>query len=75
MVKVTTDRSVQKRSCYLAIGVTTDGEREVLGVWWQESEGARFWLAVLNDLSQCGVAGVLIFCAAPKIGRRRSSRR
>ena len=62
VVKVKTDRSVAKRSCYLAIGVTTDGEREVLGIWWQESEGARFWLAVLNDLNQRGVADVLIFC-------------
>ena len=62
VVKVKTDRSVSKRCCYLAIGVTTDGEREVLGIWWQESEGARFWLAVLNDLHQRGAEDVLIFC-------------
>ena len=62
VVKVRTDRSVSKRSCYLAIGVTVEGEREVLGIWWQESEGARFWLAVLNDLHQRGVGDVLIFC-------------
>ena len=62
VVKVRTDRSVSKRSCYLAIGVTVEGEREVLGIWWQESEGARFWLAVLNDLHQRGAADVLIFC-------------
>ena len=62
VVKVKTDRSVAKRSCYLAIGVTVDGEREVLGIWWQESEGARFWLAVLNDLHQRGAEDVLIFC-------------
>ncbi len=57
-----TDRSVSKRCCYLAIGVTLEGEREVLGIWWQESEGARFWLAALNDLNQRGAADVLIFC-------------
>lgn len=62
VVKVKTDRSVSKRSCYLAIGVTVEGEREVLGIWWQQSEGARFWLAVLNDLHQRGAADVLIFC-------------
>ena len=50
MVKVREDRSVQNRACYLAIGVTCDGDREVLGIWWQETEGAKFWLAVLNDL-------------------------
>lgn len=36
MVKVTEDRSVTTRSCYLAMGVTLEGEREVLGIWWQE---------------------------------------
>jgi putative transposase len=48
--------------CYLAIGVSVEGEREVLGIWWQETEGAKFWLAVLNDLHQRGVADVLIAC-------------
>ena len=50
LVKVREDRSVQNLACYLALGVDCDGEREVLGIWWQETEGAKFWLAVLNDL-------------------------
>ena len=62
MVKVREDRSVKNRACYLAIGVTLEGEREVLGIWWQETEGAKFWLAVLNDLNQRGVGDVLICC-------------
>ena len=62
MVKVREDRSVQNRACYLALGVTCDGDREVLGLWWQETEGARFWLAVLNDLHRRGVQDVLIAC-------------
>ena len=62
MVKVREDRSVRTRACYLAIGVTLDGEREVLGIWWQETEGAKFWLAVLNDLHRRGVEDVLIAC-------------
>ncbi|MGH3307746.1 MAG: IS256 family transposase [Nocardioides sp.] len=62
MVKVREDRSVRTRACYLAIGVTVEGEREVLGIWWQETEGAKFWLAVLNDLHQRGVKDVLICC-------------
>src|SRR3954468_14329001 len=61
-VKVREDLSVQNRACYLALGVTCDGEREVLGIWWQESEGAKFWLAVLNDLRRRGVHDVLIAC-------------
>jgi putative transposase len=62
VVKVREDRSVQNRACYLALGVTCDGDREVLGIWWQETEGARFWLAVLNDLRRRGVEDVLIAC-------------
>jgi putative transposase len=62
MVKVREDRSVRTRACYLAIGVTCEGEREVLGIWWQETEGAKFWLAVLNDLHHRGVADVLVCC-------------
>lgn len=61
-VKVREDRSVRTRACYLAVGVTVDGDREALGIWWQDSEGAKFWLAVLNDLHRRGVNDVLIAC-------------
>jgi len=62
MVRVREDRSVSSRACYLAIGQTVEGDREVLGIWWQETEGAKFWLAVLNDLHRRGVEDVLIAC-------------
>src|SRR3954449_2170769 len=62
MVKVGEDRAVQTRACYLALGVTVEGDREILGIWWQQTEGAKFWLAVLNDLHKRGVADVLIAC-------------
>jgi putative transposase len=62
MVKVREDRSVHSRACYLAVGVTCEGDREALGIWWQDSEGSKFWLAVLNDLHRRGVADVLIAC-------------
>jgi putative transposase len=62
MVKVREDRSVRTRACYLAIGVNVDGDREVLGIWWQDTEGAKFWLAVLNDLHHRGVEDVLVAC-------------
>src|SRR5919112_729698 len=61
-VKVREDRSVRTRACYLAVGVTVEGEREALGIWWQDTEGAKFWLAVLNDLHRRGVRDVLIAC-------------
>jgi putative transposase len=62
IVKVREDRAVQNRVCYLAVGVTCDGDRETLGIWWQQTEGAKFWLAVLNDLHRRGIQDVLICC-------------
>src|SRR4051794_12019867 len=62
MVKVREDRAVQSRACYLAMGVTVEGDREILGIWWQQTEGAKFWLAVLNALHRRGVKDVLIAC-------------
>jgi len=61
-VKVREDRSVKTRACYLAVGVTCEGDREALGIWWQDTEGAKFWLAVLNDLQRRGTCDVLIAC-------------
>jgi putative transposase len=61
-VKVREDRSVKNRCCYLAVGVNLEGERDCLGIWWRDVEGAKFWLAVLNDLANRGVKDILIAC-------------
>src|ERR1019366_1498458 len=47
--------TVQRRALYLALGVTLDGDRDVLGMWFQETEGAKFWMQVLTDLKTRGV--------------------
>jgi putative transposase len=62
IVKVRDAGAVRNKACYVAIGVTLDGERDVLGIWFQSSEGAKFWLAVLNELRQRGVRDVLVCC-------------
>lgn len=62
IVKVRDAGAVRNLACYVAIGVNLDGERDVLGLWFQRSEGAKFWLAVLNELKQRGVRDVLICC-------------
>lgn len=62
VVKVRDGGAVRNRACYVAIGVNTDGERDVLGIWFQASEGAKFWLAVLTELKQRGVQDVLVCC-------------
>jgi len=62
VLKVREGGTVQRKACYLALGVTVDGERDVLGMWFQEAEGAKFWMQVLNELKQRGVSDILICC-------------
>src|SRR5204863_5794634 len=62
VVKIRDGGSVQRKACYLALGVSMDGERDVLGMWFQETEGAKFWMQVLNNLKQRGVSDILICC-------------
>jgi Transposase, Mutator family len=62
VIKIRDGQAIKNFSCYLAIGVNTDGEREVLGMWFQRTEGAKFWLQVLTKLKQRGVQDVLVCC-------------
>src|SRR5487761_1348506 len=62
VLKIREGGSVQRRACYLALAIGMDGEREVLGMWFQETEGAKFWMQVLTDLKQRGVQDILIAC-------------
>ncbi len=62
VVKIRDGQAVGNHHCYLAIGVNTDGERDVLGMWFQATEGAKFWLAVLTELKARGVQDVLVCC-------------
>src|SRR5438552_239432 len=51
VLKIREGGTVQRRACYLALGVTVEGDRDVLGMWFQETEGAKFWMQVLTDLA------------------------
>jgi putative transposase len=62
VLKIRQDGTVQRRALYLALGVTLEGERDVLGMWFQETEGAKFWMQVLSELKQRGVQDILICC-------------
>ena len=59
-VKIRSDSTVQHRAVYLALGVAADGTRDVLGLWIEQAEGAKFWLKVMNELRNRGVADILI---------------
>jgi transposase-like protein len=61
-VKSRQEGPVQTKAVYLALGVTMDGEKELLGLWLSESEGAKFWLAVFTELKNRGVQDCFIAC-------------
>jgi putative transposase len=62
VLKIREGGAVQRRACCLALGVTVEGDRDVLGMWFQETEGAKFWMQVLTDLKQRGVSEFPICC-------------
>src|SRR3954449_12155504 len=59
-VKVRDEGTVRNKAVYLALGVRADGRKEILGLWIEQTEGAKFWLRVMNELRNRGVADMLI---------------
>ncbi len=76
-MKIREDAEVRNKAIYLALGVLPDGTRDVLGLWIENTEGAKFWMKVFNDLKTRGVADILIAVtdglgASPRRWRRCS---
>jgi putative transposase len=59
-VKIREDAVVRNKAVYLALGVLPDGTRDILGLWIEGTEGAKFWMKVFNDLKTRGVNDILI---------------
>ena len=59
-VKIREDAVVRNKAIDLALGVLPDGTRDILGLWIENTEGAKFWMKVFNDLKTRGVADILI---------------
>lgn len=59
-VKIRDEGVVRNKAVYLALGVRCDGSREILGLWIEQTEGAKFWLRVMNELKARGVNDILI---------------
>ncbi len=62
VIKIQQDKRVINKSFYLALGVNTEGQKELLGIWISENEGAKFWLNVLTDIKNRGVSDIFIAC-------------
>lgn len=63
MVKVRDQGKVENKAVHIVVGVDLEGDRDVLGLWIERTEGAKFWSSVLTELKQRGVEDVLILCA------------
>ena len=59
-VKIREDAVVRNKAIYLALGVLPDGTRDILGLWIEGTEGAKFWMKVFNDLKTRGINDILI---------------
>jgi putative transposase len=59
-VKIRDDGLVRNKAVYVALAISTSGEKEVLGLWIEQTEGAKFWLKVMNELKTRGLNDILI---------------
>src|SRR3954453_23152879 len=62
MGKMRHEGRVENRAVYVAIGIDLEGQKDVLGLWTSNNEGAKFWMGVLTELKNRGVKDVLIAC-------------
>lgn len=61
-LKLRSSGAVQNQAVYVALGITLEGQKDLLGLWVGESEGAKFWLGVLTELKNRGVRDILVAC-------------
>jgi putative transposase len=59
-IKVRDEGVVRNKAVHIALGVRADGSKEILGLWLEQNEGAKFWLRVMNELRHRGVEDVLL---------------
>jgi putative transposase len=62
VLKIRDSGVVGNKAAYLALGINPDGKKEVLGLWLEQTEGAKFWLTVINELKNRGVEDIFIAC-------------
>jgi len=62
VVKMRTEGRVENRAVYVAIGITLEGRKEVLGLWTSANEGAKFWLQVLTEMQNRGLKDIFLAC-------------
>ena len=68
VVKVRDNKQIGNKTVYLALGLNDQGHKELLGMWIQQSEGAKIWLNILNELKHRGLEDILIACVDGLVG-------
>ena len=61
-IKVRDNGHIRNKAVHLALGVTMDGQKDLLGIWMSENEGAKFWLSIVTELKNRGVQDIFIAC-------------
>jgi transposase-like protein len=59
-VNIRDEGTVAKKSVYLALAIRMDGQKELLGLWIEQNEGAKFWMSIMNELKNRGVQDILL---------------
>jgi putative transposase len=59
-VKIRDEGMVRSKAIHIALGARADGRKEVLGLWIEQNEGAKFWLRVMNELKNRGVDDIML---------------
>ena len=59
-MKIRDEGFVRNKAVYIALGILADGTKAILGIWIEQTEGAKFWLRVMNELKNRGVSDILI---------------
>ena len=70
-VKIRDEDFVRNKAVYIARGIRPDGTKEILGIWIEQTEGAKFWLRVMNELKNRGIGDILIAVVDGRISWRR----
>jgi putative transposase len=68
VMKCQENKRVINKAVYLALGVNLEGQKEVLGLWISQNEGAKFWLQVLTEINNRGVKDIFIACVDGLVG-------
>jgi len=66
--KIRDDGRIMSRAAYVCLGINKEGYKDILGIWIGESEGAKFWLSVCNELKSRGIQDILLACVDGLIG-------